>query len=46
MFQIPKRRAFTRTTCPGDKVLIKQQKTGIKPPFDPKPYIVIQVNRT
>ena len=29
-----------------DKVLIKQQKTGIKPPFDPKPYTVILVNDT
>ena len=28
---------------PGDKVLIKQQKTTIKPPFDPIPYEVTEV---
>jgi hypothetical protein len=28
---------------PGDQVLIKQQKTTIKPPFDPTPYDVTEV---
>ena len=28
---------------PGDQVLIKQEKTTIKPPFDPKPYDVTEV---
>ena len=27
----------------GDKVLIKQNKTTIKPPFDPKPYTITKV---
>ena len=27
----------------GDKVLIKQKKTTTKPPFDPKPYIITEV---
>ena len=27
----------------GDKVLVKQQKTSIKPPYDPKPYVVTGV---
>ena len=27
----------------GDKVLIKQKKTTIKPPFDPKPYTITKV---
>ena len=27
----------------GDKVLVKQQKTTIKPPYDPKPYLVTEV---
>ena len=31
---------------PGDKVLIKQEKTTIKPPFDPAPYEVTQVKGT
>ena len=31
---------------PGDRVLIKQQKTTIKPPFDPKPYVVTEVKDT
>ena len=30
----------------GDKVLIKQQKTSVKPPFDPKPYTVTEVKGT
>ena len=40
------RRAVTHTICPGDKVLIKQQKTGLKPPFNPKSYTVIEVKGT
>ena len=32
--------------CPGDKVLITQQKTGLEPPFDPKSYTVIGVKGT
>ena len=31
---------------PGDNVLIKQQKTTVKPPFDPKPYCVTDVKGT
>ena len=31
---------------PGDKVLIKQEKTTVKPPFDPKPYVVTEVKGT
>ena len=27
----------------GNKVLVKQQKTTIKPPYDPKPYVVTEV---
>ena len=27
----------------GNKVLIKQQKTTVKPPYDPKPYVVTEV---
>ena len=30
----------------GDHVLVKQTKTTTKPPFDPAPYIVIEVNGT
>lgn len=46
MFHRQKRRAATHITCLGDKVLIMQQKTGIKPPFDNKPNTVIVVNGT
>ena len=28
---------------PGDKVIIKQEKNTVKPPYDPKPYIVVGV---
>ena len=30
----------------GDAVLVKQTKTTTKPPFDPSPYTVIEVNGT
>ena len=30
----------------GDTVLVKQTKTTTKPPFDPNPYTVIEVNGT
>jgi hypothetical protein len=30
----------------GDRVLIKQKKTSIKPPFDPKPYTITEVKET
>ena len=30
----------------GDRVLIKQKKTSIKPPFDPKPYTITEVKGT
>ena len=30
----------------GDHVLVKQTKTTTKPPFDPAPYIVVEVNGT
>ena len=41
-----KRRAATHIPCLGDKVLIKQQKMEIKPPFYAKPNTVIVVNDT
>ena len=28
----------------GDKILLKQTKTTLKPPFDPTPYVVTQNN--
>ena len=30
----------------GDKVLVKQQKTTVKPPYDPNPYVVKEVAGT
>jgi len=41
-----KRRAKTTSFVAGDHILIKQQKTTIKPPFDPKPYTVAKVKGT
>ena len=41
-----KRRATMRTIVPGDKILIKQQKTTTNPPFHPKPYTVTSVKGT
>ena len=41
-----KRRATTKTMVPGGCILIKQQKTTTKPPFDPKPYTVTKVKGT
>jgi transposase InsO family protein len=38
-----KKRAAKKEICPGDRILIKQQKTTIKPPYDPKPYTVTGV---
>ena len=40
------KKAVTKAITPGDKVLIRQQKTTTKSPFDPKPYTVIKVNGT
>jgi hypothetical protein len=41
-----KHRVKEQTIKMGDKVLIKQQKTTVKPPFDPKPYSVTEVKGT
>ena len=41
-----KHRTQVQEIKPGDKVLVKQQKTTIKPPFDPKPYQVKEVRGT
>ena len=41
-----KHRVKEQQIQPGDKVLIKQQKTTVKPPFDPKPYCVTEVKGT
>jgi transposase InsO family protein len=38
-----RKRAVKKEVKPGDKVLIKQQKTTLNPPYDPKPYIVEKV---
>lgn len=40
------RRAKTKEIHPGDKVLIKQNKATLKPPYDPTPYEVTQVKGT
>jgi hypothetical protein len=37
------KRAVMKEITAGDKVLIKQQKTTLKPPYDPKPYTVTKV---
>ena len=34
------------TISPGDKILIKQQKTTIKPPFNPDPFVVTELKGT
>jgi len=41
-----KRRAKTTSFVARDRTLIKQQKTTIKSPFDPKPYTVTNVKST
>ena len=41
-----KHRTREQEIKPGDKVLVKQQKTTTKPPFDPKPYQVKEVRGT
>jgi len=41
-----KKNATPTTITPGDKVLIKQQKSTVKPPFDPKPFTVTKVKGT
>ena len=38
-----RKRAVKKEVKPGDKVLVKQQKTTLKPPYDPKPYTVEKV---
>ena len=38
-----KHRVREQIIQPGDQVLIKQQKTTVKPPFDPSPYDVTEV---
>ena len=39
-----RRRAKIKEVQPGDQVLIKQTKSTVKPPYDPKPYTVVQVD--
>ena len=41
-----RRKATTKIITPGDNILIKQQKTTTKPPYDPKPYTVTKVKGT
>merc|ERR1711864_42419 len=38
-----KNRVKERHIKPGDRVLIKQEKTTVRPPYDPKPYKVTEV---
>ena len=38
--------AKTTEVIKGDKVLVKQKKSSIKPPFDPRPYTVTEVKGT
>ena len=38
-----KKRAGIKKICPGDRVLVKQQKTTIKPSYDHEPYTVTSV---
>ena len=38
-----KRRAKEKKIAPGDKSLKQQKKTSIKPPWDPKPFTVVDV---
>ena len=38
-----KKRAVLKKICPGDRVLIKQQKSTTKPPYDPEAYTVTGV---
>ena len=40
------RRAKNKPVLVGDKVLVKQEKTTVKPPWDPNPYKVTQVKGT
>jgi hypothetical protein len=40
------RRAKEKTVLVGDEVLLKQEKTTTKPPWDPKPYKVVEVKGT
>ena len=39
-----RRKAKTKEVQPGDQILIKQTKSTIKPPYDPKPYTVVKVD--
>ena len=41
-----RRRAKVKKIKEGDKVLIQQKKTTVKPPFDPKPFTVTKVENT
>ena len=41
-----KKRAVEKTILAGDKVLVHQKKSTIKPPYDPKPYTVTEVKGT
>ena len=38
-----RRRANEKKIVPGDEILIQQKKTTIKPPWDPKPFTVVDV---
>jgi len=39
-----RRRLKIKEVQPGDQILIKQTKSTIKPPYDPKPYTVVKVD--
>ena len=39
-----KRRAKEKIISPGDEILIQQKKTTIKPPWDPRPFTVVDVH--
>ena len=41
-----RKHAKTKEVIMGDKVLVKQAKPSVKPPFDPKPYVVTEVKGT
>ena len=38
-----RRRVKAKSVKPGDKILVKREKTTIKSPWDPEPYSVVEV---
>ena len=41
-----KKKTTDKIVIKGDRALIKQKKTSVKPPFDPRPYIVQEIKGT